>query len=122
MTWRKQMIINFNNGMEITDPFTPIIWECLGFKFKNKDMIDKLNSFNKRHNPMMKNSDDGNISYHLIYNNNNISSLILKVNATNTKKFVEDISPVSYSSLLPRYQVKINKIEDKEIIGKIINL
>lgn len=116
MTWRKQMIINFNNGMEITDPFTPIIWECLGFKFKNKDMIDKLNSFNKRHNPMMKNSDDGNISYHLIYNNNNISSLILKVNATNTKKFVEDISPVSYSSLLPRYQVKINKIEDKKYL------
>lgn len=108
------MIINFNNGDTIIDPYTPILWECLGFKFRNDDLIYKLNNFNKRHNPMTKHSTEDNTIYHLVYDDDNVSSLILKVSSNGTQQFVEDVFPISYSPLIPKYLIKLKNNDENK--------
>lgn len=106
------MIINFNDKSAVLEKYTPLSWECLGFKFRNDDTIYKLNCINKHHNPLLKKTNDSDISYHLIYDNNCISSLILKIIADGNQKLIDNISPICYSSIIPKYKTKLEKIEN----------
>lgn len=109
------MIINFNNGSNENE-YTPLLWECLGFRFRNDDLIYKLNCFNKRHNPMTKVVPGENFLYHLVFDDDNISSLILRVTSDEKSKFVDDVCPVSYSANIPKYNVKLENNAQKKYL------
>ena len=111
------MIIKFNKDNYL-EKYTPHLWECLGFKFRNEDLIYKLNCFNKRHNPMFKVPDDENCIYHLIYDYKNVTSLILKVSNDRDTKIIKELQPVSYSTGIPKYNAElINKSDNKYIFS-----
>lgn len=108
------MIENFDKT------YTPPLWDCLGFRFKEEDVLYKINNITKVQRPLVKSSPDGKIKYHLIFNPASMTALVMKVTPKNDQAvIIEEIYPSSYSGRTPTYNAFLEKIIDEKFYFSI---
>ena len=96
--------------------YTPASWDCLGFRFKETDMLYKINNIAKAHRPLVKSLPDDKFKYHLIFNNTSLPALVMKVSPKDGQTvIIDEIYPLCFSGRIPIYNAVLNKIIDDNL-------
>ena len=100
--------------------YTPPLWDCLGFRFKEEDVLYKINNITKTQHPLIKSLPNSKTKYHLIYNPACMAALVMKVTPKNNQAvIIEEIYPSSFSGRVPIYDTILNKIDNNKFYFSI---
>lgn len=100
--------------------YTPPLWDCLGFRFKEEDALYKINNITKTQHPLIKSLPNSKTKYHLIYNPACMAALVMKVTPKNNQAvIIEEIYPSSFSGRAPIYDTILNKIDNNKFYFSI---
>ncbi len=102
--------------------YTPILWDCLGFRFKDDAVLFKINNITKVQRPLVKTIPNSKTKFHLVYNPLCMAALVMKVTAKDEKTVsIDEIYPSSFSGRVPIYDACLDKIDGDKFCFTIYN-